>query len=67
MSVREREGDLLEYLRGRGEVSVSELSGVLYVSEPTVRRDLASLAAEGKLHRTHGGAVLLSAPGENLP
>lgn len=67
MATKEREGELLEYLKAHGEATVGELSAALFVSEPTVRRDLAALAAEGKLRRTHGGAVLLAAPGENLP
>ena len=67
MATKEREGAILEYLRGRGEVSVGELCRTLFVSEPTMRRDLARLAAEGKLRRTHGGAAERREPGVNLP
>ena len=68
MSYKEqREEAILEYLREHKEVSVTELCRMLYVSEPTMRRDLASLSSGGRIIRTHGGAVLRSEPGENLP
>lgn len=68
MSFREqRENAILEYLREHKEVSVGELCRALYVSEPTMRRDLASLNASGRIIRTHGGAAYRSEPGENLP
>jgi hypothetical protein len=67
MATKEREGAILEYRRGRGEVGIGELCRVLYVSEPTMRRDIARLAAEGKLHRTYGGAAARREPGVNLP
>lgn len=67
MSLKERELAILEYLKERKEASVTELCGALFVSEPTVRRDLAALNASGKIIRTHGGAVYRREPGENLP
>ena len=67
MSFKEREATVLEYLRTHKEVSVSELCKALFVSEPTIRRDLARLAKGKKIIRTHGGAYYRSTPGENLP
>ena len=68
MSFKEqRENAILEYLREHKEASVNELCKALYVSEPTMRRDLASLNANGRIIRTHGGACHRSIPGENLP
>lgn len=67
MSLKERELAILEYLKERKEASVSELCGALFVSEPTMRRDLATLNASGKIIRTHGGAVYRRELGENLP
>ena len=67
MGTRERESAILEYLREEKEADVRTLAHALYVSEPTMRRDLALLANEGKLIRTHGGAVLRYGRGENLP
>ena len=32
-----------------------------------IRRDLKSLAENGKIIRTHGGAFLSSFPGESIP
>jgi DeoR/GlpR family transcriptional regulator of sugar metabolism len=42
----------------RGECSVDELARELRVSGMTIRRDLQSLAEEGCVIRTHGGATL---------
>jgi DeoR/GlpR family transcriptional regulator of sugar metabolism len=64
---KEREGLILEYLRERGEAAVGELCAALFVSEPTMRRALARLAAEGKIIRTYGGAAYRGELGENLP
>jgi len=39
------------------EVSVNDLAGKLDVTGMTIRRDLAQLESEGRVIRTHGGAV----------
>ena len=52
-----RRQKILELLRQRGECSVAVLAGELGVSDMTVRRDLHSLAQEGQVLRTHGGAA----------
>ena len=57
MLAPERHEAILRILRERGRVHSTELSQELGVSEDTVRRDLARLASEGQLVRTHGGAV----------
>ena len=67
MSIKERESKILEYLRQNRRATVEELCGAFYVSEPTMRRDLANLSREGKIVRTHGGAEHKSELGENLP
>ena len=67
MALRERENSILEYLERQGSASVEELCHALFVSEPTMRRDLAALNAAGKIIRTHGGAAYRSEPGQNLP
>jgi DeoR family deoxyribose operon repressor len=41
------------------ELSVKEISGIMRVSDMTVRRDLDTLEQQGVIRRTHGGAVLL--------
>ena len=55
-----RHDRILEALAKRGSVSVREVASELAVSEMTVRRDLIELEREGRLVRTHGGAVRTS-------
>ena len=61
MFYSERQDKIIELLKKRENASVHFLSKELYVSEPTIRRDLAQLEAEGKIKRTFGGAVLTDA------
>lgn len=48
---------ILETLAQRGSASVSELHRRLDVSRETIRRDITRLADDGKLRKTHGGAL----------
>ena len=57
MYAPERRRLVLDALRRDGRVTVARLADDLDVSAETVRRDLATLEAEGHLERTHGGAV----------
>ena len=52
----ERRKQILSLLETRHYLSVEELAKTLYVSLPTIRRDLRDLEAEGAINRTHGGA-----------
>jgi DeoR/GlpR family transcriptional regulator of sugar metabolism len=52
-----RKADLAAYVAARGQVTVAELAEEFAVSIDTVRRDLDQLNTEGRLIRTHGGAV----------
>jgi DeoR/GlpR family transcriptional regulator of sugar metabolism len=45
-------------LQAQGRVAVTELSEQFCVSAVTIRNDLATLEQQGRLQRTHGGAVL---------
>ena len=67
MAFKEREAAILEYLREHKEASTPELCSALFVSEPTMRRDLTKLNMSGKIIRTHGGAAHRKELGENLP
>lgn len=67
MPLKEREYLIIEYLKEHKSASVEELCRALFVSEPTMRRDLSSLNLQGKIIRTYGGASYKSEPGENLP
>ncbi|MCE9613932.1 MAG: DeoR/GlpR family DNA-binding transcription regulator [Lentisphaerae bacterium] len=49
---------ILEALAGKAEVGVSELVARCRVTDMTIRRDLAQLEQQGRLTRTHGGAML---------
>jgi DeoR/GlpR family transcriptional regulator of sugar metabolism len=55
---QQRQVRILAELRRAGAVRVSDLTGLLGVSDMTIRRDLELLAAEGVARKVHGGAVL---------
>ena len=57
MLATQRRHRILQELQASGTVRVADLAGVLGVSEMTVRRDIDSLDAEGRLLRVHGGAT----------
>lgn len=52
-----RHVEILQTLDHQGGVRVSDLSRRLGVTEETIRRDLIRLEQEGKVQRTHGGAL----------
>ena len=61
----ERQQIILESLQEDHRVTVPELSRRFGTSEVTIRRDLAELAASGKVMRTHRGALrVVPAPPE---
>jgi DeoR/GlpR family transcriptional regulator of sugar metabolism len=60
----ERQQKTLSLLNQAGRVTVADLSQMFAVSEVTIRADLQSLAAQGLIVRTHGGAVLASSTPE---
>lgn len=57
LPVELRQAHIIEQLRKTGFVSVAEVAAALAVSEMTIRRDLIDLETEGRLVRTHGGAI----------
>lgn len=57
MLVAERHEKILDLVNQRGSIRVTELGQILGVTEETIRRDLDKLEGEGKLARSHGGAV----------
>jgi DeoR/GlpR family transcriptional regulator of sugar metabolism len=61
----ERQQMILDLLQAQKKVTVPELSHHFGISEVTIRRDLHDLAAGGKLHRAHRGALeVVPAPPE---
>jgi DeoR/GlpR family transcriptional regulator of sugar metabolism len=63
----ERLDQIVALLREQGRVSVGELSERFDVSPVTIRNDLATLAQQSRLVRTHGGAVLKPNPALEPP
>ena len=55
---QERKRQILEILLKEKSVTVKGLAERLYISEPSIRRDLAELEKEKLLRRVHGGAVI---------
>jgi DeoR/GlpR family transcriptional regulator of sugar metabolism len=64
MPFYEREERILNALMEKDTMGVRELAGKLYISVPTLRRDLVKLEAMGKIIRTHGGAKLHKMPAD---
>ena len=59
MLTEERFKLILDILKEKKSITVSELVEELNISESTVRRDLTSLSKMGKLNKVHGGATFL--------
>jgi DeoR/GlpR family transcriptional regulator of sugar metabolism len=57
MLAAQRHKLIVDEVRSRGAVRVSELTALLDVSEMTVRRDLDALARAGLVEKVHGGAT----------
>ena len=57
-----RRNRILEMLREKGKVLVTDLSQELGVTAVTVRTDLDALEADGRLERVQGGAILKPQP-----
>lgn len=58
---------ILSLLQQRGSVTVKDVSDTLYISQPTVRRDLSEMHAAGMLIRTHGGALSIGESRLEIP
>lgn len=67
MVPEERKKQILELLEQKNYMTVEEISGKLYVSPPTIRRDLKSMDEEGLIRRTHGGASHISSELKEFP
>ncbi len=63
----ERHEQIIEILKQRTSASVHYLAEQLHISEPTIRRDLNTLAAENKIKRTFGGAVINNDANAEVP
>lgn len=67
MLKEERHDKILELLNEETYTSAKRLADGLFVSMPTIRRDLAELDARGLLIRSHGGAKKLNSDHTLMP
>ena len=67
MLPQQRQREILGRLEQSGGVRVTALAEDFGVTEETIRRDLERLDREGKLLRTHGGALPLAEPAREPP
>ena len=65
--IPERQRQILSRLTRQGRLSVTEIVEQFSISEATARRDLESLASQGKVHRVHGGVIAVEQAPPELP
>ena len=65
--LEERQHRIVELLKKNRRFTVIELSQVFNISGATIRSDLKELAEQGKLIRTHGGAMYNQESGAEFP
>ena len=58
MALTERQNEILRQLKEQKKAAVAALAKELFVSEATIRRDLAEMQSMGLIERSHGGALL---------
>ncbi|WP_258112230.1 DeoR/GlpR family DNA-binding transcription regulator [Alicyclobacillus sp. SP_1] len=63
----ERHKAILQLINTKGSMRVKELSQLFDVTEETVRRDLDNLEGDGKIRRSHGGAVRIEEDHSEIP
>ena len=62
----ERQAQISRLIEERGRARVTELADSFGVSSVTIRKDLDALAEQGRVIRTHGGAIALHVRGQDL-
>ena len=65
MPFSDREEKILDILRRQVSAGADEMARELYISRPTLRRDLIKLEQKGAVNRTHGGAKLTTRPADD--
>lgn len=63
----ERQKQILALLTRQGRLSVNEIVEQFSISVATARRDLESLASQGKVERVHGGVIAIEQAPPELP
>jgi DeoR/GlpR family transcriptional regulator of sugar metabolism len=63
----ERQNQIAQLIARNQRITVAKICETFEVSEATARRDLETLAAQGKAQRVHGGAIVLQAAPPEQP
>jgi DeoR family transcriptional regulator of aga operon len=63
----ERQKQILSLLTRQGRLSINEIVAQFEISTATARRDLETLATQGKVQRVHGGVIAMEAAPPELP
>lgn len=58
MMIKDRQQRILKELEQKPDITIAELASLLFVSEPTVRRDFTELQRQGLITKVYGGAIL---------
>jgi DeoR/GlpR family transcriptional regulator of sugar metabolism len=67
ISSLERQNKILQFILHSQRISVTEVCENFSISEATARRDLETLASNGKIQRVHGGAIALTQAASESP
>jgi len=63
----ERQNQIQQFILKNQRISISEVCEKFLVSQATARRDLETLACEGRIQRVHGGAIVVTQAPPELP
>lgn len=63
----ERQQGIMNLLKSKQSITVTELSKTFFIGEATIRRDLEKLEKKGLLKRTYGGAILIDGLDSEIP
>jgi len=63
----ERQQKILDYLETKPAATIKELAQTIYISEASIRRDIAQLESKGLVERTYGGVLLARYKNEVIP
>lgn len=67
MLTYQRQLEIMEILKEKQVATVEYLSGKLYASGATIRRDLSAMEKRGLLKRIHGGATVFESTADDAP
>ena len=67
MDNEKRQAEILNHLQKAHFASISELSGLIYTSEATVRRDIKRLEERGAVKSVYGGVVITEYQNSPVP